>query len=57
MNEMAERASTVRKMGLGLLQEWSGQGLGLRGASLYVRFLLESQGLNVEPDRPEDPER
>ena len=41
MNEMAERASTVRKMGLGLLQEWP---LLVNLVTALV-FLLYGQGL------------
>lgn len=46
----------IDQEGLALLQEWSGQGLVIRGASLYVRYLLQSQGLIPGPDRPKDPE-
>ncbi|MFA6109898.1 MAG: STAS domain-containing protein [Candidatus Latescibacterota bacterium] len=36
----------VDPAGLALLQTWSDQGLELRGASLYVRFLLQTRGPN-----------
>jgi anti-anti-sigma regulatory factor len=41
--------------GLALLQTWSSQGVGWRGASLYVRFLLQSRGLSPGPHHPKDP--
>jgi len=34
--------------GLALLGTWASQGLVLRGASLYVRYLLERQGTNQD---------
>jgi hypothetical protein len=40
--------------GLALLQTWSSQGLVLRGAVLFVRFLLQSRGLDPGPDPPKD---
>jgi anti-anti-sigma regulatory factor len=39
----------IDQAGLVLLRAWSDQGVVLRGPSLYVRFLLQSQGLVPEP--------
>lgn len=35
---------------LDLLERWHHQGVGLRGGSLFVKALLESRGLALEPD-------
>ena len=49
----------VDRLGLALLQRWSGEGLVLRGGSPFVRALLEEDGLtwacDTEPmsKRPE----
>jgi anti-anti-sigma regulatory factor len=51
--ELAE-VDYVDPAGLALLQTWSSQGLALRGASLYVRFLLQRRGAGPEPEGPRD---
>ena len=35
----------IDREGLALLQRWSGERLALRGASLFIRTLLEEHGL------------
>ena len=51
--ELAE-VDFIDPAGLALLRTWSQQGLELRGASLYVRYLLQRWGLGPEPASPED---
>lgn len=36
--------------GLDLVERWHQQGVGLRGGSLFVKTLLESRGLALEPE-------
>jgi anti-anti-sigma regulatory factor len=45
----------VDPAGVGLLEIWSGQGLLLRGASVYVGFLLQNRGLEPEPGPEPEP--
>lgn len=49
-----EGVEFIDPAGLALLREWSGQGLVIRGASLYVRYLLQNQELINGAGSPEE---
>lgn len=50
-----EGVEFIDPAGLVLLRAWSGQGLVIRGASLYVRYLLQNQGLISGAGSPDEP--